>query len=164
MGSICSKSSNQSSEAFSRPGRPLGSSATGPAKSSAPRAPLPKSASNFATPGRTLGGDSGTKTAAPVGTQTQTQAGAGAGDATAAAPVADPRANAAIAAQVSVSFFLSLPLPPSESASAASGKGKLGSKLAAQKAQTQSQTLNEVSRDERAARDADDAAAARAWS
>ncbi|PLB40021.1 uncharacterized protein BDW47DRAFT_123962 [Aspergillus candidus] len=159
MGSICSKSSNQSTEAFSRPGRPLGSSATGP-KSSAPRAPLPKSASNFASPGRTLGGESSTKTSnSRVGTQTQTQAqpqtqqGAGVGDATAAAPVADPRANAAIAAQ-----------KRAESASAAGGKGKLGTKLAAQKAQTQSQTLNEVSRDERAARDADDAAAARAWS
>ena len=100
MGSICSKSSNQSSEAFSRPGRPLGSSATGPAKSSAPRAPLPKSASHFASPGRTLGGESSTKTSVP-GVGAQTQGGAAVGD----APVADPRANAAIAAQVGFSSF-----------------------------------------------------------
>jgi len=50
-----------------------------------------------------------------------------------------------------------------EGASAAAGKGKLGSKLAAQKAQTQGQTLNEVSRSERAARNADEAAEARRW-
>lgn len=50
-----------------------------------------------------------------------------------------------------------------ESASAAGSKGKLGTKLAAQKAQTQNQTLNEASRDEVAARDADGAAEARRW-
>lgn len=44
-----------------------------------------------------------------------------------------------------------------------SSKGKLGTQLAAQKAQTQSQTLNEASRSERAARDADTAAEARRW-
>lgn len=42
-------------------------------------------------------------------------------------------------------------------------KGKLGSKLATQKAQTQSQTLNEASQTERAARDADGAEQARRW-
>lgn len=42
-------------------------------------------------------------------------------------------------------------------------RGKLGSKLAAQKAKTQTQTLNEVSQTERAAREADDAEQARRW-
>ncbi|KAJ5086455.1 hypothetical protein NUU61_007762 [Penicillium alfredii] len=63
----------------------------------------------------------------------------------------EARSNAAIAAQ-----------KRAESSSTAN-KGKLGSKLAAQKAQTQSQTLGEVSRTERAARDADGAEAARRW-
>lgn len=47
--------------------------------------------------------------------------------------------------------------------SASANKGKLGSKLAAQKAQTQSQTLDQVSRTERAARDVDGVEAARRW-
>ena len=47
--------------------------------------------------------------------------------------------------------------------SASANKGKLGSKLAAQKAQTQAQTLNQVSRTERAARDVDGVEAARRW-
>ncbi|OJD12628.1 hypothetical protein AJ78_06815 [Emergomyces pasteurianus Ep9510] len=42
-------------------------------------------------------------------------------------------------------------------------KGKLGSQLAAQKAQTRNETLDEVSRHNRAAREADAAAAARRW-
>jgi len=46
---------------------------------------------------------------------------------------------------------------------ASGNKGKLGSKLAAQKAKTQTQTLGEVSREERAARDADGAEEARRW-
>lgn len=47
--------------------------------------------------------------------------------------------------------------------SGSANKGKLGSKLAAQKAKTQTQTLAEVSRDERGARDADQAAEASKW-
>ncbi|GLA65417.1 hypothetical protein AtubIFM54640_007169 [Aspergillus tubingensis] len=140
MGNICSKSSNQP-EAFSSPGRVLGSAANPPAKdssSSAPRAPLPsnaKPASNWGSgpSGRTLGSPAA--------------AGEGNGDAT-----ADARTKAALAAQ-----------KRAESASAAGSKGKLGTKLAAQKAQTQNQTLNEASRDEVAARDADGAAEARRW-
>ena len=50
-----------------------------------------------------------------------------------------------------------------DAATQPSGKGKLGSKLAAQKAQTRTQTLDEASRDERAARDAEGAAEARRW-
>ena len=46
---------------------------------------------------------------------------------------------------------------------ASTNKGKLGSKLAAQKAQTQARTLDQVSRTERAARDVDGAEAARRW-
>ncbi|KAF7590940.1 hypothetical protein BBP40_002192 [Aspergillus hancockii] len=68
------------------------------------------------------------------------------------ADTADARANAAIAA-----------LNRAESASAGNKKRPLGSNLAAQRAQTQAQTLKEASRTERAARDADDAATARRW-
>ncbi|KAJ6091967.1 hypothetical protein N7467_003936 [Penicillium canescens] len=66
------------------------------------------------------------------------------------APSDEARANAAIAAQ-------------KRADSSTTGKGKLGSKLAAQKAQTHAQTLDQVSRTERAARDADGAEAARRW-
>jgi ABC-type Na+ efflux pump permease subunit len=45
----------------------------------------------------------------------------------------------------------------------ASSKGKLASQLAAQKAQTQSQTLNSASQVERDTRNADSAAEARQW-
>ncbi|KAI9928760.1 hypothetical protein ASPWEDRAFT_168733 [Aspergillus wentii DTO 134E9] len=62
----------------------------------------------------------------------------------------EARANAAIAAQ-------------KRAESNTAGRGKLGTKLAAQKAQTQTQTLDQVSREERAARDADGAATARRW-
>ncbi|KAI3010744.1 hypothetical protein CBS147346_1509 [Aspergillus niger] len=142
MGNICSKSKNQP-DAFSSPGRVLGSAPNNTAKdSSAPRAPLPsnaKPASNWGSgpSGRTLG--SGNTAAAA--------AAAGDGNAT-----ADARTNAALAAQ-----------KRAESASATGSKGKLGTKLAAQKAQTQNQTLNEASRDEVAAREADGAAEARRW-
>ncbi|KAJ6036222.1 hypothetical protein N7540_000501 [Penicillium herquei] len=64
----------------------------------------------------------------------------------------EARSNAAIAAQ-----------KRADTASSAN-KGKLGAKLAADKAKTHNQTLNEASRDERAARDADKAAEARQWS
>ncbi|PYI03277.1 hypothetical protein BO78DRAFT_399890 [Aspergillus sclerotiicarbonarius CBS 121057] len=130
MGNICSRSSNASSEAFSTPGRVLGSN---PPDDPAPRAPLPSNAKSNRTgtgtgTGRTVGSASG-------GTEGN----------------ADPRTNAALAAQ-----------KRAETVSTA-GKGKLGTKLAAQKAQTQTQTLNEASRDEVAARDADGAAEARRW-
>lgn len=46
----------------------------------------------------------------------------------------------------------------------ATSKGKLGSKLAAQKAKTQTQTLDQASREERAARDVDEVEQARQWS
>ncbi|KAJ5880773.1 uncharacterized protein N7473_011826 [Penicillium subrubescens] len=63
----------------------------------------------------------------------------------------EARSNAAIAAQKRAE------------AASASSKGKLGTKLAAQKAKTQTQTLNEVSQTERAVRDADGAEEARQW-
>lgn len=142
MGNICSRSSNEP-EAFSGPGRVVGASPSQPA----PRAPLPtKNWKN--TPGRTLG-ESG-----------ETQGGAD-----------EARSNAAIAAQVTP-----LPMePPSglkfcthateqkRAEEASANKGKLGSKLAAQKAKTQTQTLGEVSQEERAARDVDGAEEARRW-
>ncbi|EEP78595.1 predicted protein [Uncinocarpus reesii 1704] len=46
---------------------------------------------------------------------------------------------------------------------AASNKGKLSSQLAAQKAKTQSRTLNESSQNERAAREVDAAETSRRW-
>ncbi|GFF50315.1 hypothetical protein IFM58399_08776 [Aspergillus lentulus] len=64
---------------------------------------------------------------------------------------ADARTNAAIAAQ-----------KRAESAATAQ-KGKLGSKLAAQKAQTQAKTLSEVSREQTAARHMDESSEARRW-
>ncbi|KAF4258131.1 hypothetical protein KXW98_008670 [Aspergillus fumigatus] len=64
---------------------------------------------------------------------------------------ADARTNAAIAAQ-----------KRAESAAKAQ-KGKLGSKLAAQKAQTQAKTLSEVSREQISARHMDESSEARRW-
>ena len=46
---------------------------------------------------------------------------------------------------------------------ASASKGKLGSKLAAQKAQTQAQTLSEVSREQTAVRNMDQAGEATRW-
>ncbi|KAE8147409.1 hypothetical protein BDV25DRAFT_160443 [Aspergillus avenaceus] len=111
---------------------------------------------SFTTPGRVLGSNPSPAPNKPAGPRAPLPAKAttgrplggggapGAGDDT-----ADARSNAAIAAQ--------------KRAESAGGKGKLGSKLAAQKAQTHTQTLTEASRDERAARDADNAASARRW-
>ncbi|KAL5341807.1 hypothetical protein BJX70DRAFT_357973 [Aspergillus crustosus] len=141
MGNICSSSRNETETSpSSRPGRVLGSS-------SAPRAPVPagaKSKSPFQSPGRTLGTSS-----APAGTGTGEESTIGTAEDAAAS---DARAKAALAAQQRAG-----------AASSTANKGKLGTKLAAQKAQTQAQTLSEVSKDERAARDADGAATARRW-
>ncbi|PYH90633.1 hypothetical protein BO71DRAFT_334035 [Aspergillus ellipticus CBS 707.79] len=135
MGNICSRSKNEP-EAFSTPGRVLGGSS-----SSNPPPPAADSAPRAPLPANTKSNWGSGPSGRTVGA---TDNGPGEG-------TADPRMNAALAAQ-----------KRAESASTA-GKGKLGSKLAAQKAQTQSQTLNEASRDEVAARDADGAAQARAW-
>ncbi|KAJ5113623.1 hypothetical protein N7456_002157 [Penicillium angulare] len=135
MGNLCSRASNDP-DAFSGPGRVVGTTPSNPT----PRASVPQNTNWKSTPGRTLGDNS------PTQSQSQTQGGPGAG-------TDEARSNAAIAAQ-----------KRAETASSTSNKGKLGSKLAADKAKTQNQTLNEVSRDERAARDADQAAEARQWS
>ncbi|KAJ5939552.1 hypothetical protein N7454_003442 [Penicillium verhagenii] len=129
MGNLCSRSSNNDPEAFTGPGRVVGTSGQ---QNPAPRAAPPSNTNWKASPGRTLG-----DTSSPGGAQ-------GAGD--------EARSNAAIAAQ-----------KRADSVTTAS-KGKLGSKLAAQKAKTQTQTLGEVSRDERAARDVDQVEQARQWS
>ncbi|KAH8425829.1 uncharacterized protein LDX57_003573 [Aspergillus melleus] len=134
MGNICSRSKNEP-EPFSQPGRVLGSN------------PPPSSAAG------TPGGKKPAGPRAPLPANSKSNFGSPGrtlGD-DAGGQNADARTNAAIAAQ-----------KRAESSTTA-GKGKLGSKLAAQKAQTQTQTLNEVSRDERAARDADDAANSRRW-
>ncbi|KAL4752550.1 hypothetical protein BDW72DRAFT_64249 [Aspergillus terricola var. indicus] len=147
MGNMCSSSKNQAEPGpSSRPGRALGSNTA----NSAPRASVPATAkskpkSHFESPGRTLGG--GVSPNAGAGSSgTGTEPGTGTLDGT-----DDARAKAAMAAQKRAE------------ASGSANKGKLGSKLAAQRAQTQAQTLNEFSREERAARDADGAAAARRW-
>ncbi|KOS43002.1 hypothetical protein ACN38_g6131 [Penicillium nordicum] len=111
----------------------------------------------FNQPGRVVGTKAGRTTAprAPLPAKTNWKATPGrtlGGSTTDGGTAAtdEARANAAIAAQ--------------KRAETASGnKGKLGSKLAAQKAQTQAQTLDEVSRTERAARDVDGTEAARRW-
>ncbi|KAJ5185666.1 hypothetical protein N7491_006464 [Penicillium cf. griseofulvum] len=111
----------------------------------------------FSQPGRVVGTTSGKGAAprAPLPAKTNWKATPGRtlGESNTNGSTAgtdEARANAAIAAQ-----------KRAESASA--NKGKLGSKLAAQKAQTQAQTLDQVSRTERAARDVDGAEAARRW-
>ncbi|KAL2817792.1 hypothetical protein BJX63DRAFT_384904 [Aspergillus granulosus] len=139
MGNICSRSKNEP-EAFTTPGRVLGSSTTNN-NSGAPRASVPAGTkskqSNWESPGRTLGGGGGSGSAgSSTGPGTET--------------AEDARARAAAAAQA-------------RAEATTANKGKLGTKLAAQKAQTQSQTLQAASRDERAARDADGAEAARRW-
>ncbi|GFG02108.1 hypothetical protein IFM61606_03475 [Aspergillus udagawae] len=154
MGNLCSTSKNEA-EPSSRPGRVLGSAAN-PPPNAAPRAPLPaKSKAPFKSPGRTLG-----ETAPEVPD----------------AERADARTNAAIAAQVSkhpdgellriclMTRLADWTMPKKRAESAASAqKGKLGSKLAAQKAQTQAQTLSEVSREQTAARHMDESSKARNW-
>ncbi|KAI9041574.1 uncharacterized protein KD926_006648 [Aspergillus affinis] len=135
MGNICSRSKNEP-EPFSRPGRVLGSNPP-PPSAGAPGGKKP------AGPRAPLPANSKSNFGSPGRTL---------GDADdAGGQNSDARTNAALAAQKRAES--STPV----------GKGKLGSKLAAQKAQTQTQTLNEVSHDERAARDADDAANTRRW-
>ncbi|KAL4774910.1 hypothetical protein BDW60DRAFT_204838 [Aspergillus nidulans var. acristatus] len=149
MGNMCSSSKNQAEPGpSSRPGRALGSNTA----NSAPRASIPATAkskpkSHFESPGRTLGGGVNPNVGAgSSGTGTGTESGAGTLEGT-----NDARAKAAMAAQKRAE------------ASGSANKGKLGSKLAAQRAQTQAQTLNEFSQEERAARDANGVAAARRW-
>ncbi|KAK8196488.1 hypothetical protein M8818_006653 [Zalaria obscura] len=114
MGNCCGK---QDSEAFSKPGRTLGS-APPPQQPTTARVPPIVSSQ-----GRTLGnGESSSE---------------------------DPKAAAARAAE--------------ERAKAAQGKGKLGRQLDAQKARTHNDTLTQVSRENRAARDMDAAAETRNW-
>ncbi|KAJ5794197.1 hypothetical protein N7457_000796 [Penicillium paradoxum] len=112
----------------------------------------------FSQPGRVVGTNSSGRDAAPrapLPTKTNWKATPGRtlGESNTTSSVAgadEARANAAIAAQ-----------KRAEGISA--NKGKLGAKLAAQKAQTHAQTLDQVSRTERATRDADGAEVARRW-
>ncbi|KAF7117551.1 hypothetical protein CNMCM5793_006603 [Aspergillus hiratsukae] len=140
MGNICSSDRNEA-EPFSQPGRVIGSaSASNRPPNAAPRAPLPaKTKAPFKSPGRTLG------EAAPEVQDAER---------------ADARTNAAIAAQKTAADWM--PKKRAESAAGAQ-KGKLGSKLAAQKAQTQAKTLSEVSREQTAARHMDELSEARKW-
>ncbi|KAJ5249052.1 hypothetical protein N7468_000503 [Penicillium chermesinum] len=107
-----------------------------------------------ASPGRVLGTSaqaqqnkaSGGRVAPPKSTNWQATPGRTLGESSPDGPQGssdEARSNAAIAAQKRAQTATT------------STKGRLGSKLAAQKAKTQTQTLAEVSRDERAARDAD---------
>ncbi|KAL6239787.1 hypothetical protein BDW75DRAFT_197383 [Aspergillus navahoensis] len=169
MGNMCSSSKNHAEPGpSSRPGRVLGSNTANSAtRASVPATAKSKPKSHFESPGRTLGG--GVSPNAGAGSSgTGTESGAGSVEDT-----NDARAKAAMAAQVgSVSFLyvfrlisclLIVAWQKRAEASGSANKGKLGSKLVAQRAQTQAQTLNEVSREERAVRDADGAAAARRW-
>ncbi|KAL1853027.1 hypothetical protein Plec18167_005686 [Paecilomyces lecythidis] len=111
----------------------------------------------FSQPGRVLGSappaDSAPRAPLPPKVNSmgpgRTLGGASGGSSTDAE---DARSKAALAAQ-----------KRAEAQANASNKGKLGSQLAAQKAQTHTQTLNEASRVERATRDADNAAQAQRW-
>ncbi|KAK4968740.1 hypothetical protein LTR66_010352 [Elasticomyces elasticus] len=111
----------------------------------------------FAQPGRTLGGSSSnappanTRASIPPRIAAQSPGRTlGATSSPAIAPASnDPKAAAARAAE--------------ERAMAAQGKGKLGKQLDARKAMTNSAALAQVSRETRAARDADAAAEARNW-
>ncbi|CAG8886299.1 unnamed protein product [Penicillium egyptiacum] len=148
MGNICSRSSNEP-DPFNQPGRVVGTTS---GRTAAPRAPLPGKTNWKSTPGRTLG--ESTAVGSTGGTD-------------------EARANAAIAAQVGQlvsrehmlcrATIADLCVLQKRAEGASANKGKLGSKLAAQKAQTQAQTLNQVSRTERAARDVDGVEAARRW-
>ncbi|KAJ5160434.1 uncharacterized protein N7482_007438 [Penicillium canariense] len=133
MGNICSRSSNED-EAFAGPGRVVGAPPAG--QSAAPRASVPASTTWKNTPGRTLGESSPHQ---------------GDGD--------EARSNAAIAAQAN----LRLALQKRAEALSSTNKGKLGTKLAAQKAKTQTQTLNEASHAELAARDDAEVRKATEW-
>ncbi|PGH20796.1 hypothetical protein AJ80_03423 [Polytolypa hystricis UAMH7299] len=126
MGTCCSKSSN-STDAFSQPGRVLGSA---PSPEANPRASVPPkidSSRRTTGNGRTLGG------AKPSGGN-------------------DPKSAAAMAAEERAARQ-----------AAAAAKGKLTSRLAAMKAQTRNEVLNEASRTERATRDVDAAEEVRRW-
>ncbi|KAL4976756.1 hypothetical protein BDW66DRAFT_47187 [Aspergillus desertorum] len=148
MGNMCSSSKNQAEPGpSSRPGRVLGSNTA----NSTPRASIPATAkskpkSHFESPGRTLGSGISPNAGAGAGSP---GTGHESGKRT-LEDTNDARAKAAMAAQ-------------KRAAASGANKGKLGTQLAAQRAQTQTQTLNEHSREERAARDADGAAAARRW-
>ncbi|GFF39377.1 hypothetical protein IFM46972_05866 [Aspergillus udagawae] len=136
MGNLCSTSKNEA-EPSSRPGRVLGSAAN-PPPNAAPRAPLPtKSKAPFKSPGRTLGETAPEVSKHPDGELLRICLMTRLADWT----MAKKRAESAASAQ----------------------KGKLGSKLAAQKAQTQAQTLTEVSREQTAARHMDESSKARNW-
>lgn len=141
MGSCCSKSSEDN---FAGPGRQLGSTpAAGPDRASIP--PLNKQKPKISGTGRTLGSNSG----------------GGSTD--------DPRAAAARAAEVSPKLYkrtcdrAHTKGRSQERAAKSQPKGKLGEQLAAQKAQTRTDTLAEASAEVRGARIQGQNAADRAW-
>ncbi|KAJ5587764.1 uncharacterized protein N7459_003529 [Penicillium hispanicum] len=113
----------------------------------------------FARPGRVVGttpsqSDAAPRASAPARASWKNTPGRTLGERSPAAAQGgsdEARSNAAIAAQKRAETM------------ASGNKGKLGSKLAVQKAKTQTQTLNEVSQTERAARDADYTETARQW-
>jgi len=103
----------------------------------------------FNQPGRTLGSaPTPQQTSAKVPAAVSNSPGRTLGQSTASSQD-DPKTAAARAAE--------------ERAKASQGKGKLGKQLDAQKARTQADTLAQTSKDNRAARDADAAADARAY-
>ncbi|KAF9887512.1 hypothetical protein FE257_010090 [Aspergillus nanangensis] len=129
----CCSSSKNETDPFAQPGRPLGANQQ-PAKGTTSTPSGPRAP----LPKASNWGSAGRTLGGPA-------------EPASAPDTADARSNAAVAAQ-----------KRAESASGAH-KGKLGSKLAAQKAQTQNQTLNEASRSERDTRAALEVKKAQQW-
>lgn len=130
MGNICGKTE---SDAFSQPGRVLGSAPPQPQRASVP--------AHVGGPPRTLGGGGGSSSVQGNNGDNNNINNTAADDARRrAAEAAEARAQAA----------------------SARTSGKLGAQLAAQRKQTRNDVLQEISHDERRQRDADEAAQARA--
>ncbi|KAK2865304.1 hypothetical protein FQN49_003707 [Arthroderma sp. PD_2] len=133
MGGICSKSSNPA-DPFAQPGRVLGAQPT----------PATTAPANTNTP--LLRKNEPPKSRATAG---RTLGGGGSVDGTSSN---NARSAAAQAAEERAAKL-----------SAAAGKGKLSSQLAAQKSKSRSETLGDMSREERAARDVQSAEETRKW-
>ena len=140
MGNICSKSANKDDN-FSTPGRVLGAA---PQPARVPAQPNQKLTSS--TPGRALGSAGSDGASSPN----------------------DARSAAARAAQVSREVAMATDMRGADvrqerAAAANKAGGKLSTSLAAQKKQTQNQTLNAGSEQERLLRSADANTETRNW-
>ncbi|KAI9761397.1 MAG: recombinase rad51 [Chaenotheca gracillima] len=145
MGNLCgkeSKSGAQNEDHFQSPGRTLGSA---PAPASG-RASVPqKYGGTGAGAGRTLGGDGRRSDT------TTSKVGGGGGD----MDTSDARRAAALAAEERAKS--------GSKGTTSTGGGGLSAKLAEQKRQTRTATLDQISREERQRRGADDGREALNW-